>query len=83
MGFYPVTPASGEYVTGAPQYPAFTLTLPGGKKLEIEARNISEENKYVQAVTLNGRPLPSFTLAHKDLVQGGRLVFTMTSQPVK
>lgn len=83
MGFYPVTPASGEYVIGAPQYPAFTLTLPGGKKLEIEARNISETNKYVQAVTLNGRPLSSFTLSHKDLVQGGKLVFTMTSQPVQ
>lgn len=33
MGFYPVNPASGEYVLGAPQVPQVTLSLPNGKKI--------------------------------------------------
>ncbi|HOW90036.1 MAG TPA: GH92 family glycosyl hydrolase, partial [Elusimicrobiales bacterium] len=58
MGFYPVTPGTDIYAIGAPQFPEMTLKLTAGGKpreLRIIARNLSEENKYIQSVTLNGR----------------------------
>lgn len=81
MGFYPVTPASGEYAIGAPQLPGFTLNLAGGKTLEIEAKGLSEANKYVQSVSFNGKPLPGLFIQHKMLVNGGKLVYVMGSKP--
>lgn len=82
MGFYPVDPASGEYVLGAPQARRIVMRLPGGKRFTVEARNLSEPNKYVKSVSLNGKPLDGFTLRHADIVRGGTLVFEMTDRPV-
>ena len=77
LGFYPVNPASGEYVFGAPQVPGVKLRLPGGKLFEVVAKNLSEQNMYVKSVTLNGRKLDGFVLRHADIIGGGRLVFEM------
>ncbi len=33
LGFYPVTPGTGEYVLGTPLFGKATLTMPGGKRL--------------------------------------------------
>jgi putative alpha-1,2-mannosidase len=48
MGFYPVCPASDQYVLGTPLFKKMTISLTGGKKLVINAANNSAENKYVQ-----------------------------------
>ena len=70
MGFYPVDPVSGEYVLGAPQIPAITLSLPGGKTFTSRAVNLSGSNKYVKSVTLNGEPLQGFKLSHAAIMAG-------------
>ncbi len=77
MGFYPVDPISGEYVLGAPQIEKVTLSLPAGKTFTVEARNLSQKNKYVESVELNGQPLTGLTIRHQDIMNGGQLVFTM------
>ncbi|WPU95501.1 GH92 family glycosyl hydrolase [Mucilaginibacter sabulilitoris] len=84
MGFYPVTPASGIYAIGAPQFPKVIITInidPQPKTLEIIANNISEANKYVQSVTFNGKVLSDFFISHNELIKGGKLVFLMTDKP--
>lgn len=84
MGFYPVTPASGEYVIGAPQFPKMTLQLnSNGKrsKLEIIARGLSLDNKYVKKISLNGRELRTYKLRHEDIMKGGQLIFEMCNTP--
>ena len=84
MGFYPVTPGTDIYAIGAPQFPEMTLKLTAGGKpreLRIIARNLSEENKYIQSVTLNGRPITSPFLRHSELMTGGELLFTMGDKP--
>ena len=82
LGFYPVNPASGEFVLGAPQIPSATLTLADGKTFRIVARGLSEENLYVRSAMLNGRPLDGFLLRHADIARGGELVFEMASRAV-
>ena len=80
MGFYPVNPAGGEYVLGAPQVEKVSLELPGGKTFIMEAKGLSKENKYVQSVTFNGKPVDRFIIHHKEIMDGGNLVFTMTDK---
>lgn len=79
LGFYPVNPADGLYAIGAPAFPRAEIALPGGKTLTVTAENLSDENRYVESVTLNGRQLTTPWLSHKDLMEGGSLSFTMTS----
>ncbi len=80
MGFYPVNPIGGEYVIGAPQIEKISLSLPGGKTFTMEAKGLSKENKYVKSVTLNGQPVENYTIHHKDIMNGGHLIFTMTDK---
>lgn len=83
MGFYPFNPCNDGYVFGAPQLEKVTLHLAGGKTFTVEAHGLSQANKYVQGITLNGQLCTGFKLAHADVVRGGRLVFEMGPQPKK
>ncbi len=81
MGFYPVCPGSDQYVLGAPYLPYLKVRLGNGKTLEIKAPNVSDENRYVQQVLLNGQPVTKLYLTHEQLMQGGTLVFEMGPEP--
>ncbi len=75
MGFYPVDPVSGNYVFGAPQLPKIVLNLADGKTFTVIAEGLSEENKYVESITLNGKPYTENYITHEDILKGGTLVF--------
>ncbi|GGK86471.1 GH92 family glycosyl hydrolase [Rufibacter glacialis] len=83
LGFYPVAPGATQYALGSPAVKEATVRLENGKSFEIEARNQSEKNVYVQKVELNGKPLAQPFLDHADLVKGGKLTFYMGSKPKK
>lgn len=80
MGFYPVNPAGGEYILGAPQIEKVVLSLPGNKTFTVQAKGLSLKNKYVKSVTLNGTPFMGLSIHHKDIMNGGTLVFEMTNK---
>ena len=48
LGFYPVNPASGEFVLGSPQVKKATLQLAKNKSLTIEAKNFSESPNFTK-----------------------------------
>jgi len=84
MGFYPVAPASAEYAIGAPQFPELTLKFNANGKartFHIVAKNISEENKYIQKVSLDGKVLDKPFITHQQIVNGHKLVFEMGAKP--
>ena len=81
LGFYPVNTVSGEFVLGAPQQSKATLHLPNGKDFSIIAEDISDTNKYVESVTLNGKPLSDSKIKYEQIMQGGTLIFKMISHP--
>jgi len=83
MGFYPVAPASNEYVIGRPFADEIALNLPNGKRFLIVAERLSDANRYVGKVLLNGRPLDRVFVRHEEIMAGGELRFTMSSQPDK
>jgi predicted alpha-1,2-mannosidase len=81
MGFYPVNPASGEYVIGSPLFTRVTLNLPNGKTFEISAPNNADHNVYIQSATLNGRPLDAPLIGYAQIEAGGKLDFVMGPKP--
>ena len=81
LGFYPVTPGAGEYVFGSPLFNKVTLRFETGKKLVITAPENSKENIYVQNINFNGKRVDKNFISHKDLINGGKLQFTMCPEP--
>lgn len=83
MGFYPVCPGSNQYIIGAPYLPSMTVSFENGNLLKIKADGVSDINKYIQSVSLNGKPFLTPWITHEDLVKGGDLVFVMGKKPNK
>ncbi|SMG05897.1 GH92 family glycosyl hydrolase [Arenibacter troitsensis] len=83
MGFYPVCPGTDQYVLGTPLFQKTTLVLENGKEISINAPKNSASNKYVNALTLNGKTYSKNWLSHKELMQGAVLDFEMTDTPNK
>lgn len=83
LGFYPVTPASTQYVIGAPLFKRVEITLENHKKLVINAPANNGLNRYVQSLSFNGKSYPKNFLEHFELLKGGQLNFNMSSAPNK
>jgi predicted alpha-1,2-mannosidase len=83
MGFYPVCPATDQYVLGAPLFKKMTLQLENGKQLVINAPNNSAENKYVNGLKVNGQDHSKTWLSHQALLEGATLDFDMSATPNK
>ncbi|MGZ3873996.1 MAG: glycoside hydrolase domain-containing protein, partial [Mucilaginibacter sp.] len=83
MGFYPVTPASDQYVLGAPLFKKLTINLENGKTITINAANNSAANKYVTSLKVNGKPYSFNWLSHRALLGGAELNFDMSAAPNK
>ena len=83
MGFYPMNPASGELIIGAPQISKAVINVSNGKQFTMEAKNLSKENMYVEKVELNGRQYDKKFNTHEDIINGSTLVFYMTDSPKK
>ena len=81
LGFYPVTPGTGQYVFGSPLFRKAVLEFENGRKLVITAPGNSGENIYVRKVRLNGKALKNNYITHQDLQKGGILTFRMDSDP--
>lgn len=81
MGFYPVTPGSDQYVLGAPLFKKITLKLENGREVVLNAPANSAENKYIDAVTFNGREYTRNWLSHSELMKGAQIEFKMASEP--
>ncbi|PFH47119.1 glycoside hydrolase family 92 protein [Amanita thiersii Skay4041] len=88
MGFYPVNPASGEYVVGSPFFDKITITLPpspsssleavkGNRTLTIIAKGAATK-QYVKSLMINGQPIDTPVISHEQLIGGGEVVFEMS-----
>ena len=81
LGFYPVCPASDEYVLGAPLFKKATIHLENGKKFTIEAPDNSAENIYINSLKLNRKTYTRNFITHSELMKGGTIEAKMTSEP--
>jgi len=83
MGFYPVTPATDEYVLGSPIFDKVIISLNNGKKVTIETKNNSDKNRYIQSMKFNGKSYSKNFINHSELMKGATLSFDMGTEPNK
>jgi len=83
LGWYPVAPASGKFVLGAPQVQRAEIHWPGGRVLRVMAPGASASRPHASAVTFDGRALDWPEIDHAQLVGGGELRFTMSPLPLR
>lgn len=81
MGFYPVDPISGQYEIGSPIFPEVKMYLANGKTFVVRAENVSDENIYIQSVTVNGQPYNKSYITHEMIMQGDTIHFVMGNKP--
>jgi predicted alpha-1,2-mannosidase len=81
MGFYPVDPVSGNYIFGTPLFDQVSVQLGKGKQLEIVAHRPAPGAQFIQSITFNDKPYTRSWFNHRDIVDGGRIVFQMGHEP--
>ena len=81
MGFYPVCPASDQYVIGSPLFRKATVKLENGKKIVIEAPDNAPENRYIGTMKLDGKRYDRNFIRWSDLVKGAKIDFAMQPDP--
>jgi putative alpha-1,2-mannosidase len=81
LGFYPVNPASAQYMIGSPLFEQVSITLPQtGHNLVISAPG-ARTKPYIKGVKLDGGDILSPVLSHSDLISVKNLQFEMSSVP--
>lgn len=82
MGFFPNAGQDIYYLVGS-SFKKATITLGNNKTLIILSPNASPDNIYIKSVTINGKKWNKFYFNHKDIANGGTIVFEMTNkQPI-
>ena len=73
------------YEIGSPMFENVTIHLDPkyypGKTFSIEAKNVSDKNRYIQSASLNGKILDKPWFYHDELVKGGKLTLVMGDKP--
>jgi predicted alpha-1,2-mannosidase len=77
MGLYPEIPGVGGFVIGSPLFSSMTVSLSGGRMLQVDATNAAVGNPYVQSLDLDGNPTSSLWLPWSAVQGGATLDFTL------
>jgi len=77
LGFYPVTPGLPIYSIGSPGFELASIDVGDGITFEVEGKDASLENKYIQSAQLNGEELTGPWILHEDIMKGGKLMLEM------
>ena len=80
MGFYPVA-GQNVYLLTAPHLEEVSFDLENGNKYTIRVKKLSDENRYIQKVFLNGKPFTKSWFDHQTIQQGGLMEITMGQTP--
>lgn len=83
LGFYPVCPGTDQYVIGSPLVKEAVIRLENGKTFTVKTIDLSDKNRYVKSINLNGKSYKKTYLTHADILNGGEIVFEMSNQPNK
>ena len=78
---YGYSAGAGEYVLGAPYFDEMTLHLENGRTVSIKANGNTDDNCYVNSLTLNGKPYSKNYIKRSDLMQGAQFVYNMSAKP--
>lgn len=81
MGMYPINPAKDVYSLTSPYVKEAIINLDSGKQFKITTENQSDENCYIQSITLNGKAYHQLTITHMQILAGGELHYVLGKEP--
>ncbi|KAK3068123.1 hypothetical protein LTR53_014544 [Teratosphaeriaceae sp. CCFEE 6253] len=91
LGFYPVNPASTDYIVGAPFFEKVTIRLPagaatggvvGGEEHELVITGPGAPTMpFVKGLTVDGVAVETPVLTHQQIVNARSIAFEMASTP--
>ena len=81
LGFYPVCPASDEYVLGAPLFKRATVHLENGNTFVVNAPANGEAKPYIGAMRVDGKEYTHNYITHRMLLDGAHIDVDMESTP--
>jgi len=81
MGFYPVTPGTGQYVMGSPLFKNIKLHLQNGNTFEMKAANNSKENIYIDAILKNKTAHKKNYITYEEIMNGSIFSIEMSPNP--
>lgn len=82
MGMYAVTPGTDQYILGTPLFKELKIHLENGKTFTIKAPVVSDVNRFVNGVQLNGKEHAEGWITQSDIMNGGELAFAMGTNPL-
>lgn len=82
MGFYPVCPASNQYVITTPSFDEVKIMLPGGKFFLISSVKKSASDKYIRVITKDGGRHNNWFITHDEITKGSRFTLQLSPIPV-
>ena len=82
LGFYQADLARPYFWFGYPMLDKAEIKVPGGV-FTVAAEGRSAGNRYIQSVTLNGKPYTKPYIEFKDIKAGNTLVFTLGPDKVR
>ncbi|WP_190810787.1 GH92 family glycosyl hydrolase [Flagellimonas sp. S3867] len=83
LGFYPVAPATNQYVIGSPLFDKAVLHLENGNAFTITSDGNGNKNPFIQNASLNGKSFNNTWISTETVQNGGNLEFTLSSEPNK
>jgi predicted alpha-1,2-mannosidase len=81
MGFYPVCPASNQYIITTPVFDEVKIFLPDGKFFLISSLNRENNNKYIRVITKDGGRFNNWFITHEEILKGSRFTFQLDTKP--
>ncbi|KAJ5706754.1 hypothetical protein N7488_006555 [Penicillium malachiteum] len=92
LGFYPVNPASDEYIVGTPFFEKTTIRFPaeaatGGQPTDRPDRVLvitapgAPSKPYIKSLKVGGKNLKFPVLTHSDILHAGTIEFEMSDTP--
>lgn len=82
LGFFPVA-GSDIYLVHGAMFKKITIQTSKGKNIIIEgAPANSQDRKYVESFTINGKPINKSWFKHSDIIDGTHLKFNMTNKAI-
>ncbi|NMH87140.1 glycoside hydrolase family 92 protein [Flavivirga sp. Y03] len=81
LGFYPVAPATNQYIIGSPLFDVVKLHLQNGNTFTISANNNQKNHHFIQNANLNGKGFNQTWIDTQTIQNGGNLKFNMGDQP--
>ena len=82
MGFYPVCPASNQYVISTPVFDEIKIYLTASKYFLISSLNRSAGTNYIRVITKDGGRHPDWIINHSDILKGSKFTLQLDSKPL-